>query len=318
MPLMFLLAGLFTWSSLERKGPAAFLRSRLARLGVPFVAIAATLMPLAHYPSFKLTGATESFVGYWVMSAAKGPWPTGPLWFVWYLLALSVLATGLFVLLPERIRQTVPALGNALHRPFVLFPVVLLTSLLAYMPLMALHGRNHWFAVGPFAVQASRVGLYLVYFMIGVVVGAGASTDASWHARLHRGWWQWSLGSLLAFATLVAVLTGTGPVGSVPPALASALYGAAYVVFGATTTLAAISLFGRFRQRRRRSFDSLAANSYGIYLVHYVIVIWLHYVLLDLGASGLTKGFVVLLLSLSATWIAVSLARRSQIIRRFV
>lgn len=36
IPLLFLIAGLLTPRSLERKGPAAFARDRLWRLGVPF------------------------------------------------------------------------------------------------------------------------------------------------------------------------------------------------------------------------------------------------------------------------------------------
>jgi hypothetical protein len=51
MSLMFLLSGLFVWKSLERKGPARFLRDRVLRLGVPFVVSIVVLAPLAYYPA---------------------------------------------------------------------------------------------------------------------------------------------------------------------------------------------------------------------------------------------------------------------------
>ena len=38
MTLMFFISGLFVWGSLQQKGAERFLRDRLLRLGVPFVA----------------------------------------------------------------------------------------------------------------------------------------------------------------------------------------------------------------------------------------------------------------------------------------
>src|SRR4051794_20867349 len=52
MSLMFFLSGLFVWQGLQRKGSAGFLRDRLLRLGVPFVAAVAILAPLAYYPTY--------------------------------------------------------------------------------------------------------------------------------------------------------------------------------------------------------------------------------------------------------------------------
>jgi hypothetical protein len=42
---MFFLSGLFVWKSLERKGRARFLRDRVLRLGLPFIAAAAVVAP---------------------------------------------------------------------------------------------------------------------------------------------------------------------------------------------------------------------------------------------------------------------------------
>jgi hypothetical protein len=46
IPLLFLIAGLLTPPSLERKGPGRFIRDRLLRLGVPFAVFALLLWPL--------------------------------------------------------------------------------------------------------------------------------------------------------------------------------------------------------------------------------------------------------------------------------
>ena len=55
MSLMFLISGLFVSSALRRKGPGRFIIDRAKRLGIPF-ALAVTLwMPVAYYPSWRLS-----------------------------------------------------------------------------------------------------------------------------------------------------------------------------------------------------------------------------------------------------------------------
>src|ERR1044071_2364735 len=49
MSLMFMLAGLFTAPSLNRKGARAYLSDRWLRIGVPFLVATAILSPLAYY-----------------------------------------------------------------------------------------------------------------------------------------------------------------------------------------------------------------------------------------------------------------------------
>src|SRR5579884_573382 len=52
MSLLFFLSGLFVWSGLQRKGGAQFLHDRAIRLGIPFLASAVLLAPLAYYPTY--------------------------------------------------------------------------------------------------------------------------------------------------------------------------------------------------------------------------------------------------------------------------
>src|SRR5262249_54670654 len=52
MALMFFISGLFVWTSLRRKGAGLFLRDRAVRLGIPFVAAAFLIPPLAYFPAY--------------------------------------------------------------------------------------------------------------------------------------------------------------------------------------------------------------------------------------------------------------------------
>ena len=96
MAFMFLISGWFVRDSLERKGAAIFLRDRAWRLGVPFLISVLVLMPIAYYPTFlryHLPGTTDfNFLHFWWRTVTVGPWPSGPAWFLWVLLALDVLA----------------------------------------------------------------------------------------------------------------------------------------------------------------------------------------------------------------------------------
>ena len=105
MACMFLISGLFVRDSLARKGPAIFLRDRAWRLGVPYLLSVFVVMPIAYYPTFlryHLPGTTDfNFLHFWWHTLTIGPWPSGPAWFLWVLLALDAIAAIVWSLAPR-------------------------------------------------------------------------------------------------------------------------------------------------------------------------------------------------------------------------
>src|SRR5450755_518783 len=55
------------------------------------------------------------------------------------------------------------------------------------------------------------------------------------------------------------------------------------VVCCSTIGFAFIALFRRFATAQRPVYDSLSASSYGMYLIHYPVVVWLQYALLTVA-----------------------------------
>ncbi|MFC6776259.1 acyltransferase family protein [Methylobacterium gregans] len=108
MPLLFLLSGLFVRDGLIRHGPAAFLGTRIRRLGLPFAIAILTVGPLAYYPSFLQAGGTPGFGSFWIRTVTAGPWPSGPPWFIGVLLLFDVAATLVFILASRCIVGPVP------------------------------------------------------------------------------------------------------------------------------------------------------------------------------------------------------------------
>src|SRR6266581_7499966 len=101
MQLMFFLSGLFVWPSLLRKGARTFLYDRFWRVGVPFALGASVLMPLAYYPVYRVTAFDPSWSAFWSHWTALPFWPSGPMWFLWFLLLFNVAAAALFWLAPR-------------------------------------------------------------------------------------------------------------------------------------------------------------------------------------------------------------------------
>ena len=101
MSLMFLLSGLFVWHSVQRKGPLSFLRGRALRLGVPFAVASLLLAPLAYCPAYLQTTARATSGSFWAQWTSLGVWFSGPVWFVWVLLAFDCLAATLLVYMPR-------------------------------------------------------------------------------------------------------------------------------------------------------------------------------------------------------------------------
>ncbi len=91
IPLLFLVAGLLTPPSLERKGPGRYARDRLVRLGIPFVVFVGLVWPLLLYALYHPLGNAPG--SYWVefVGTAEESLDTGYFWFVGDLLIFSLI-----------------------------------------------------------------------------------------------------------------------------------------------------------------------------------------------------------------------------------
>src|SRR4051794_21505607 len=96
MAMFFFLSGLFAWPGIARKGPLNYLSDRLRRLALPFVICAFTVIPFAYYAISLRQDPEIGFSEYWWKTITVGPWPSGPIWFLWVLLVFDVAACLLY------------------------------------------------------------------------------------------------------------------------------------------------------------------------------------------------------------------------------
>jgi glucans biosynthesis protein C len=318
MSFFLLLSGLFTWPSLTRKGPRAFLADRLFRLGLPFAAVVIFLVPLAHYPTYLQSAADPSVADFWRHWRQLPFWPSGPMWFLWILLVGDLLAVGIYQLLAGH-REVVLRLSNyARQHPARFLTAVVLASAAAYLPLALVFGPSDWAQRGPFAFQLSRPGHYAVYFLAGVALGACGIERGllAPDGALIRYWRGWLVAAPLLFGLWAGATAPTLP-GPAPLAL-QILSGLSFALacFGSCFGVLAVAV--RFARIRSPILDSLKVNAYGMYLIHYVFVVWLQYALLPAELPAVLKGGLVFAGTLALSWSATAALRRLPAIAQLI
>ncbi len=308
MALFFFLSGLFVWPSLQRRTPAEFLRERLLRLGLPFAVAALVLMPLAYY-AMEVGKPGASLSAYWWKIVTVGPWPSGPVWFVWVLFVFDLLAALLYRLAPNALMPINRLSRTGFTRPSLLFAVFLVVTAIAYVPMRLTFGATRWFEFGPFVVQASRVFLYMAYFLFGAGIGLAQTKDGilAPRGRLARQWSRWALMALIAYGFLVALVYDRRAVMHNPDVLPQwwqIAYSFAFVLFSAAISFAILAWFIRFDRPGRGLLDAMRPAAYGIFLVHYLPVLWLQHWLLPVDMSPFAKAGIAFVGGLGASWAA--------------
>jgi hypothetical protein len=318
MSLMFFISGLFVWDSVQRKRIGGFLGDRMLRLGLPFVAAAAIVAPLAYYPAYLQIGGhgVSNFLKQWL---SLGIWPAGPAWFVWVLLAFDCIAAAFFFSKPNWADGVGCFFSTVSRRPIVFLGYLIGISAAVYIPMAMKFNPMNWTQFGPFSFQISRILHYLVYFLIGIAVGAYGNERGilSQCGKLARRWWLWAIGAVVVFAMASVVFIAAVTTKATSPSW-QAIAHFFFTATCATTSLAVLAVFVRFAKKSRSIFGSLRDNAYGMYLTHYAFVSWMQYALLKAHLSGFAKGTLVFLSVVALSWITTSVLRRIPWVARVI
>jgi len=299
------------------------LPERAFRLGVPFVVAVGILAPLAYYPAYAVIGDHPGFRAYVHALLSLGYWPAGPAWFIWLLLFFDAIAAGLYALRHRWSKSArLLSLRAVQDRAPTFVAILIVVSAVVYVPMELAFGAENWPILGPFSLQISRLFLYATYFAVGIRLGA-AGTQSGLLARkagLARRWPIWLSAGLAAFALRLAVIvmlvlpvaTNHRPLPLTPRLLSDVTL----VLCCGTISVAFVALFCRFAVAHRALFDSLSASSYGMYLTHYPVVVWLQFALLTVALSPIAKGAIVFVGAVVLSWGAVVTLRRIPAIAR--
>jgi hypothetical protein len=315
MAMFFFLSGLFVWPSLTRKAPRVFFHDRLLRLGLPFVIAAFTVMPIAYYAISLRQHPDIGFAAFWWKTITVGPWPSGPVWFVWVLLAFDFSAGLLYRVSPTLLDPINRLSLRGYDRPADFYLFLLAVTAVVYIPARVYFGAGRWFDFGPFDIQASRVLLYAAYFFIGAGIGA-ANFDRgvlSADGRLAKSSWGWIAATLVPYCLLWGLIAIKREILGNPvflPDWYEASYGLFFVAFSAAILFAILAYFLRFKRSGWSMLDPMQADAYGMFLVHYPIVLWLQYWLFDFDLPAIVKAVVAFVLTVGLSWAATAALRK--------
>ncbi|WP_314960383.1 acyltransferase [Bradyrhizobium cosmicum] len=307
MAMFFFLSGLFTWPGIARKAPSVFLRDRLLRLGLPFAIAALTVIPLAYYAIALRHDPELSFASFWWTTVTSGPWPSGPIWFVWVLLAFDLTASLLYRVSAHLVDPVNRVSLRGFEQPAVFWLLLAVVSVIVYVPALLYFGGSRWFEFGPFSVQASRILLYFAYFFFGVSVGA-ANFDRgilSPDGQLPKSRWTWAIITLIPYCLMWVLIYIKREILGNPDPLPHwylAIYGTCVVLFSASILLAILAFFLQQTSPGPGLLDRMQADAYGMFLVHYPIALWIQYALYDYSLPAIVKAAVGFVLTVLLSW----------------
>jgi len=325
MPLMFFISGLFVWPSLHRKGATIFLRNRLRRLGMPYLVSIFIVVPIAYYPSFllyHLPGTTDfNFLHFCKRTFTAGPWPSGPAWFLWVLLLFNAGFASIAYIIPAALGRIRRILDTHRDRPAMILTGLALLTIAIYLPSRLAFGPDDWLAFGPVSVQSSRILLYLTYFILGTAVGTSTLDRGLFeeNSTFARRWAAWLTFALVLFYALAAMIfTKASSPGTVPHQI---IEGCCLSVFCAAMSFAVLAVAVRFSKSCNaawRFLDAMTPVAYGIFLMHFIFIMWLQYALYSLQLPAIAKFAAVLTGTLGLSWALARILRMVPIVARTI
>ena len=206
---------------------------------------------------------------------------------------------------------------------FVAFVAV---SVVSYLPMRLWFGDGAWFEPGhyPFPIQTSRILLYPAYFFTGVGIGI-VGLRAGILAENGRG--GKSLGDMARVCDLL--FYGPSCSWSLPITTGSKTCCAAAVVaeprmawpsrsFSAAMAFTVPATSLRLSRSSLWLLDAMQPSAYGIFLFHYMFIIWLQYFVYDPAWPAGVKAAIVFAVTLGGSWLLTVLLRKIPLVARTI
>lgn len=307
MGILFFLAAFFGTRSLARRGPAAFVRERLFRLGVPLLIYMFVIDPFIQYFIMDYGHVRETYnvLQFYLGYLASFHWvgSTGPLWFVEALLFFSLSYAAWRAIRPAQRR-----VGNAPGVMAVIL-IIVATGLAAFsIRLFQPIGTN------VANLQLCFFASYVALFLLGIQAGERHWLE-SFPERKGMNWFTVVLAVGIP-AWFVITVAGGAPEGKINLFMGGLTWQSfayafweSFVAIG--FSLGLIAFFRKYLNEENSFTRLLAANSFGIYMFHAPVLIAISLVLRSWHGAPLLKFAAVVPLAF-----IVTLALSSLILRR--
>ncbi len=319
MGLFFLVSAYFLPGAYDRKGAGAFLRDRLLRLGLPLAFFAlAVFAPITYATDYREAGGQLSFWQY-LVRVYLGEWQVelAHLWFVAHLLVYS-LAYALWRRFGPRgateSRQDAPVPGTRSILLYVLGLALVTFVVRIWYPI------DRWerlLLVVP--AEVAHLPQYASLFVIGLV-----AARRDWFRRFPTAPGLAWLGVGLAaavwrYAYSLSGMTMLSASGTNGRAVVSGLFWATWeALLCVGLAIGLVVLFRECANRQGRLLRLMAANTYGVYLIHVLLIVGLQFAVADTNLPPLAKFAVVTLVGVPVCFLVGDGLRRLPGLRRIL
>jgi len=295
MPLLFCIAGLSTKFALQERTPRLYLKERVTKLLVPFLAGLVLICPVVAFYALKFhTGYTGSFGDAFVHFFSTistignpggifGDFSVDHLWFILFLFIISVLALG--VILLGRRRGKIPLSPGTVNLPVLC---------LLFIPVWLLNFAG-------FNVTGYSFLSYFAMFLTGYFLFSNDPVQArleKYWAVLIVGWIILTIGGMWFYGIILGhseVFWGSSPV---------------FVATGWIGVLAFLGA-GRHLLDSKSTFTTyMNAASYPVYILHQAVLVAVAYYVLMLQIPPALQFSAIVVLSLLITFACYEILQR--------
>jgi peptidoglycan/LPS O-acetylase OafA/YrhL len=293
MPIMFFIAGYFTYKSFKKYGTKEFIRNKTNRILLPFIFGVLFLSPIMGYLSVLARGMQINYLEYWVSIYFKNFISSEHAAHYWFLALLFVFYL-LFILIYkiygekiDKLYEKSMKINKSQLNIFILGFFAF--GILFFFLVSFISPDDSWISLFNILVfQPTRATIYLLYFFLGIFVYLN-------NYKISDSF----LKKIPAFITGTFFLTliylvfkiyflslSTRPIGF--KLINSILHFS--LCFSIFFTL--ILIFKRYLNKSIAALNPLAKNSYSIYFIHMIIVVIIQYLLLPYSISVYYKAAV--------------------------
>ncbi len=288
MPLMFLLAGISTKFSLQKRTVRQYILERLKKLLVPFASGTIFMMPLMTYLANKFnygyTGNvfphyTVFFTRFTDLTGADGGFSVGQFWFILYLFFISLIALGIILLQRKMIPQKNIALSLAL--------ICLLGLPLPFFgDLLSIGGKS--------------LAEYTYIFLIGFYIFSNDCVIGKIEKR------KWVFLAVGVSASVLNVYMFIYSNMQAPFLNTIAKYVSEWFMM-----LSLLGIGKRHLNFSGKISKYLSKQSYAFYIFHFIWVVWFQYLLFPVYSGNTSLLYILpVLLSYGATWLCCEICSR--------
>jgi glucan biosynthesis protein C len=304
MGFFFLISGYFTPGSFERKGPGAFYKDRLLRLGIPLVAYVFVLSPIAAISPYLSPTPADVLhltppVTWQQLPDAFG---VGPLWFAEMLLFFCLGYVIWKWLVRARVQPDERVYSPPGYRAVGLFALGL--ALASYL-LRIVVPQGMFIPILGFPTLA-YLPQYLSFFLLGIMA-------------FRRNWFQNIPASMGKTGFVVAVVStivlfplalsgGTAFLGH--GTWQSAVYALWDSTFSVGMCLGLITFFRHFLNRRSRFGRFLSQQAFTVYIIHIPVIVLLALAIRGFHPEALLKFALAALIGVPLCFALAFLVRK--------